>query len=92
MGDSFPEFLVCCNHKQNLPVNIVAQIDKVSVHLLELLCHQFLKNFSDVFKFYFMNPFLECLVFLGGDKRSFYFHFNIYLLSMLNISVHCAKC
>ena len=35
MGDSFPDVLVCYSPKQNLPVNIVARVDKVSVHLLE---------------------------------------------------------
>ena len=75
MGDSFPDVLVCCNPKQNLSVNIVAQIDKVDVHLLEFLCHPSLQNFSGVFKFYFVNPFLECLVFLGERQKSFLFSF-----------------
>lgn len=91
MGDSFPDVLVYCSARPNLPMNIVARIDKVSVHLLEVLCHQSLQNFSDVFKSYFMNPFLECFL-LVRDKRDFYFHFSIYSFSVLNISVHCARC
>lgn len=73
MGDTFPDVLVYCSPRQNLPVNIVARIDKVSVHLLEVLCHPSLQNFSDVFKFYFMNPFLECSVFLGEIPEIFIF-------------------
>lgn len=75
MGDSFPDVLVCCSPKQNLPVNIVVQIDKVNVHFIEFLYHLSLQNFSVVFKFYFMNPFLECLVFLGERQNSFFFSF-----------------
>lgn len=79
MSDSSPDVLVCRSSRQGLAVNIVARIGKFHVCLLELLCHQSLQNFSDIFKFNLMNLFLACLVFISERQKRFSYLFTEYV-------------